>query len=347
MTRSAILVAFALALCACGDVRDAQSADQPDVASDTSLYDDSTLAYWQGRYEPNIRYNLDSLILPALSSSERRAVRMLSLQLPLRDEYDPLAYYVPRQSSTIVMSILSIKFMDDLAIASVWLVKNDYSIESIAYYCDVVKYRNAASGDGDFYKDPLSALGIPADALADKWVDETSQNVLKSAVVFILAHEIGHVIGGHSPDASVELRQQHEMEADRFAVRIFRQIGVAPIGAVPFFLTATHLAPHRGDFDTDSAWKSWQLTEASHPLSGQRLSALASQLRVAPRNFTRYDKNPDAAVRTILAASDQIDSIGLLLDDKDLQRHASIVGRRIPLSELRPRRPGKTWLPDD
>jgi len=110
---------------------DAPAAARPDQQGEPyrSLYDDSTLAYWKARYEPNLRFNLDSLILPLLSTRETQAVDDLTLELPLSEPRDPLAFYVLRPPPTIFLSILSIKFLDDLAIASAWLAVNDYSVE--------------------------------------------------------------------------------------------------------------------------------------------------------------------------------------------------------------------------
>jgi hypothetical protein len=340
------IVALATSLHACSEAPAASRSSQAGERYG-SLYDDSTLAYWKTRYEPNIRYNLDSLILPLLTTREEQAVGNLSLELPLRDDRDPLAYYVLGPPPTIVVSILSIKFLDDLAIASAWLATNDYSVESMAYYADVLKYRRASDFTGNRYPAPLHALGIPANALSDKEVDFISQEVLKGTIVFTLAHEIGHVVGRHSPNVTIDVRRRYEMDADRFAIDVFRRMGLAPVSIVPFFLIATHLQWHRGDFQTEREWMAWQREQASHPLSGQRLRALASELRRAPGEFARNLANPTRAVGAVRSAARQIDSIAPLLDDELLQRHAAIVGRQIPLGELRPRRAGQTWIPRD
>jgi hypothetical protein len=333
-----------IALHACRETRAAQPAG-PFSQGYESLYDDSTLTYWKARYEPNIRYNLERLILPLLTPRERSSITNLALDLPRRDRGDPLAFYVVAPPPTITLSVLSIKFLDDLAIAAAWLAENDYSVESIAYYADVLKYRQASDFDGGRYPVPLRALRIPGNALADRRVDFASQEVLKGSIVFTLAHEIGHAVGAHSSRATANVRQQNEMAADRFAIDLFRRMGLAPVSIVPFFLIMAHLDRHRGDFETEAEWMAWHSAKGSHPLTGRRLRALASELRRAPEEFSRNLPNPSLAIVAVRAAAQQLDGIAPLLDDELLHRHASIVGRRIPLAELRPRRPGDTWLP--
>jgi hypothetical protein len=50
---------------------------------------------------------------------------------------------------------------------------------------------------GGRYPAPLPALQIPGDALGDSVVDEQAQKLLKSAIIFLVLHELGHVLHGH------------------------------------------------------------------------------------------------------------------------------------------------------
>jgi hypothetical protein len=340
MLRPTFFVALSCALGSCGDAPAAQQNFEFETPH-ASLYPDDTLRYWRSRYEPNIRYNLDELILQRLSATERQSAKGLRLDFRLRGSNDPMAYYV--QGPVITISTLSVKFLDDLSIAFVWLMENGFSIETISYYADVLKYRNPAELPAGRYPPPLDALGIPKDALKDPEVDDASQKILKSAIVFILAHEVGHIVRGHSSSAELETRVRFETEADQFATDLFRRIGVVPAGIVLFFLANTHLSCHRGDFDTHGEWVKWVRDSATHPLSGTRLTALASELRRDPGAFVKSEQNPSRLVPGVITIADQIAGMAPLVDDTLLQRHAAIVGNRIPLSELRPRPPGKTW----
>ncbi len=168
----------ALALASAGHATAAQPATAYGESPWASLNDDATLRYWQGRYSPNIRINFDTL-LSHLSARERVVVKRSLLRIGTRDPRDPLAYYALLSPASIHLSTLSIKFLDDIAIASAWLAKHEYSIESVPYYSAVLKYRDTFRFPGHRYQRPLTTLGIPDDALADAFVDDVSQKTLK------------------------------------------------------------------------------------------------------------------------------------------------------------------------
>jgi hypothetical protein len=305
------------------------------------LYDVSTVTYWRTRYEPSLRWNLDRMVLPTLTQDELKAVHGVSLRIPLRHEDDPFAYFVSGAPPAITISVSSIKFLDDLSIALAWLDRHRFSIEVIPWYASVLKYRDSSEFPGGRYPLPLDALAIPDDALADAAVDQLAQKLLKSAVLFMLAHEIGHIIHrhrGNGPGVPRADWQENELAADRFAMRFFREVGIAPVGIVPFFLAAAHLVPHRADFESDCLWTEYLDARAAHPFTGHRVRTLANELRRTPAEFTHREPNRGTAAQRVHIAADQIEGVAPLLDDPDLQRYTAEVGRRIPLSELARRR---------
>ena len=305
------------------------------------LYDVAAVSYWRTRYEPSLRWNLDRMVLPTLSAEEMRVAHGVGLRIPLRHEDDPFAFYVSGAPPAITISVSSVKFLDDLSIALAWLDRHRYSIEAIPWYASVLKHREVSEFPGGRYPLPLEALGIPDDALGDAAVDQAAQKLLKTAVLFMLAHEIGHIVyrhRGNGPGLPRADWQENELAADRFAMRFFRQIGLAPVGIVPFFVAAAHLVPHRADFESEAAWTEYLDDRAAHPFSGLRVRSLADELRRTPEDFTRGEPNRAQAAQRIHIAADQIEGVAPLLDDPDLQRYAAEVGRRIPLAELKLRR---------
>jgi hypothetical protein len=305
------------------------------------LYDAPTAAYWRTRYVPNLRWNLDRLVLPNLTAEEQRAVTGVGAHFPLRDDADPFAYYVAGQPPVITISVSSIRFLDDLAIGLAWLDRHGCSVEPVAQYASVLKYRRPADFPGGRYPLPLPSLGIPGDALRDAAVDQSAQRMLKSAVVFMFAHELGHIIQGHprygTPIGGTDA-QEHELAADRFAIEICRRVGVVPDGVVPLFLAASYLTPHRGDFETESLWNDYLVTEAPHPVTARRLRALVLELSRNPDEFTRREPRRTKAIQRVQVAADRLSAMAPLLEDPDLQRYVAELGRRIPLSELKVRR---------
>lgn len=315
------------------------------------FYDDSTLARLQQIYPANIQWNLDQVILPQLYPAERQRLEGVRLRFPLRDpRADPFSYYSSRrgEQATVSMSILSIKFLDDLAVAHAWLESKGYSAETVPDYLGVLKYRREAAFDSGRYPLPLEALGIPKDATRDAMTDDVATKIVKSAVVFTLAHELGHLHYGHPGYDSTVTRQQaqaNEVEADSFAIEVFRRLGVAPAGVVYLFEVATYYGSNRGDYDSDSAWSFYQRSVATHPLTGTRLQRLSRELRRSPDDFLKYETHLDAARDRVLLIAAQLDSLGRLFDGGDLQRWHRLRGERIPLRELQPRRPGMSWNP--
>jgi len=324
----------------------AQGAQCPQHEID-SPYDAATLAYWKTRYEPNIRANLDSVIAPVLMAGERARLASYVLELPLTGRDEPFSYYTTTGAGprAISLSVASIKFMDDVALAAAWLVRHGYSTETIAYYSAVLKCRLPDDFPGRHYPLPLAALGIPGDALRDPVVDDVAQKILKGAITFVLAHEVGHAVLGHPASGSARLSQVRESQADSFAIAVFRRVGVPPAGLETFFLAATHMALNRGDFLSDAAWTRYVEQDATHPLTGRRLRMLASAMRASPADFTRRERDPAAALNNLRYMADQLDGLAPLLDDPLLQRHTTLIGSQIPLAELAPRRPGNSWLP--
>lgn len=326
---------------ACNDAR-ATDAVRRSAKGYASLYDDSTLAYWQHRYEPNLRADFDQL-LGLLREPERATLRGLTLDIPLRDDGDPFAYYA-EGGSRIVMSALSIKFFDDIAQATSWLLSNNYSNESVAYYVSVLKCRGPESFPHGRYTPPLRALGIPTNVLADSFVNDVSLKVLNGAIVFTLAHELGHIVLQHTPAGTSAAQQLQESEADNFAVNMFRRLATPPMGVETLFFAATYMSKNRGDFSSDKAYADY-IAHASHPVTGARLKALASALRRHPEDFAKNQPNLQRSLQLLRSVTMQIDSLGSLYRDPDLQRHTAIVCQQIPLSELGPRRVEHSWFP--
>jgi hypothetical protein len=312
------------------------------------LYDFPTLSYWRTRYEPSLRWNLDRVVVGTLTPEEDRAVAGVSLRLPIRHEDDPFAYFVSGAPPAITVSVSSIKFLDDVSTALAWLHRHGCSTEPIAWYASVLKYRQPGEFPDRRYPLPLAALGIPENALADAAVDQSAQKLLKTAVLFMLAHEIGHILHRHSRSGhaiSGADWQAHELAADRFAIRVFRQSGTLPIGILPFFLTAAHLVPHRADFASEELWTDYLEARVAHPFTSHRLRSLAEELRRAPEEFAKHESNRGRATQRVQSVADQIDGIAPLLEDPERQRRAAGIGRAIPISELRPRKRGSTWTP--
>lgn len=306
-----------------------------------SLYDDAELAHWAERYRPGILSNLDEVLRPVLTREELRRLRDLRIDIPLRAASGhPLDFYA-LASGTVVLPAMSLKFLDDLSVAFAWLNRNGYSPETVQEYVGMLKYGREA--DFGRWPAPLRALRIPEDALKDPAVDGLSQKIFKSAVIFILLHEMGHVLHGHPGYGPLVRRadaRANEAQADAFALEVMRRLPAQPTGMFLFFQLMAYAGPNRGDFDGDAAWRQ-AMERATHPVTPDRMRAIADILRRHADGFAVEYENRRTGRENVLFTADQIALVAETLSDPDLQKLVAMTSRRATLAGLAPRRHGE------
>ena len=312
-------------------------------AADLSkTYDSRSLNYWHDRYEPNLKWNFENLIMNRLTPEERKAVGKVTLRVPLASEGahrgNPLVYYSTVSPPEIVIPTLSVKFLDDLSIASAWLEENGYTLDSVMRYLGMLKYQFPGSFPGVTPPAPLTALKIPSDALKNKNVDETSQKILKSAIAWIMAHELAHVRYKHSYGNNARANQQQEIEADSFATEIFRRNGVAPIGTSFYFFFESYLAINSADFPSQQKWEQY-IKERTHPLTPTRLKLIAENLQKKSEDFTRSEDNQTRAMQAVEESTQRIRDVSGFLADPMMQKGMRAVALSTDNDSLQPKRP--------
>lgn len=134
------------------------------------------------------------------------------------------------------------------------------------------------------------ALGVPSDEIWERdSTDRTktfAQNFLKSAVTWIVAHEMGHIALGHfdqQEEFSNHLEKaQHnrelEMAADEFATILLSRVNLAPIGMAIAIQYYSLLYPIELDYNYEEDWQTY-LANESHPIWPERLDSLAGLFR--------------------------------------------------------------------
>jgi hypothetical protein len=315
------------------------AAASPATARDFSgLYPRGELDRDQPRLESKVR-KIFEIYEAGFTPQQARALAGVRIECPVfggPGEAGLFAYYTRGQ--TVTLSILSLKFLEDLCTAYAWLHVKGFSLETIDEYVNLLKYRDPSSLKGGRFPPPLEALFIPADAFEDAKVNDLSLRFRNSAFAFILGHELGHVYHrhpGYAPGVPRKQARQNEEEADLFALDLMEPTRTLPMGAILFFQAIANYMPNRGDFRDDRAWQTFLESEATHPLNGQRLRALSGRLIAAEGRFAH-----NAAERPIVRfIAEGLVDVAETLDDPDMQRVMVKVAREESLEDLRPRRP--------
>jgi hypothetical protein len=284
------------------------------------LYDASTLRHWQARYTASMKRILDEGFVPVLSPEERRLLSGVQLELPLRDEAF-LNFYT--EGRTIFLPVAALHWLSDIYTAYAWLVLRNYQLEPIEEYVAMLKHKKPAAFPGGAHPAPLTALGIPPNALDDARVDGLSLRLFNSARAFILAHELGHVRFGHQGSSL-----RNEEEADRFALELMRRTGTIPMGVALYF-------------QTTALW--FQGGPPSHPLNAKRLRTMAHRLQATAPDFGRGSPADVESVRFIARGLVQVADY---LDDEELQRCVATSAARASPTVLRPRPKGSPSILD-
>ena len=146
---------------------------------------------------------------------------------------------------------------------------------------------------------PLAAFKLGDWIYKDQHVKDSSNKLCNIIIVFLLAHELGHLVHNHQGGLSGIRSQAQEHEADEYAFDIMAQIGINPIGLVFLFSAAAMM---EGGQDT-------------HPLSGTRVIAAAEQMEKRPRSFIDHlEPDPESWVPRILNEAHKIRDVISLID---------------------------------
>jgi hypothetical protein len=305
-----------------------------------NLYDDATLKYWQPRYSKGLNGNLEDVIFPRLGDQERQRLAGIRIEVPLRvADQEPFAYYTSGPPWVVTISAASLKFFDDFCIAIAWLQANGYSIETASDYVSMLKYRKPAAIGGR-YPLPLDALGIPGNALDDQRVNNIATRIFDEAIFFVLSHELGHALHrhpGYGPGVTRAEARANEAEADAFALDMIQRVEAEPTSMAFWFLMAGHMADGRGDFASEAEYERF-LADATHPLTGERISALADRLVAAGEEFARNETDRAASLARIQWTADQLQQVAGILGDPEVQALISNRGRSMTPAMLGPRR---------
>lgn len=285
------------------------------------MYPASELQRANGVYSPNIHGILFEDIASYLQGDELVTLQRVKLSQPWARTVDPFDFSANSTTGEILFPTFPVKFFDDIAIATAWFERFKCNKESVFDYVAALDFSELD------LPDPLTALKVPQQAYKlDDFVDDVSQKTLKSAMAFILLHELGHVHYRHRSYGAISARQAQaqEAEADHFAMRVLRRMRLPPMGMTVWFMAVSMrdpLAPGS--------------PRQTHPLTSSRLQAIAQELRTRPNDFIEPANQGKMTADTILSVARDIEDIGKLLAEPDLRSFLRERGRIVTLALLR------------
>jgi len=234
-----------------------------------NLYGADELVEMRSYFADQVKTVLSEVVEPALSGKELQIFKTVKMEYPPTAESgDPLDFHV--KDSTVVVPTLSSLFLQDLIVAYFWRETKGCGAEYIPLYLNMLKYRSASSLPGKKYVNPIDAFGIPSPNVATLAKQNTEFGVrfpraYYGAVLFIVAHEIGHIVLQHQGFGSVA----KEIAADNFALDIMAREQIDPTGVWMVFLLSSM----------------WVDSAADHPLNGERIRTLGFRLLGHPQLY--------------------------------------------------------------
>lgn len=288
----------------------------PTAASD--FYTSAELRRVQDRAAPNLEAVLEEDIVGRMPRDLRPQAADIRLVFPETGP-GPLAFYADPGARTVAMPLESIRFFDDVATLIAWIQSRGCAMEP------VMTYLHALLRQRQPLEPPLTAFAIDREtAFADAFTYDVSAKAYSSGLQFILAHEVGHLVLGHRPGLDPAASQRQELEADAFAMEHFARLGAMPAGILFYYLAAWWTDPIGGDepFST-------------HPVSPDRIAAVASRMAAAPMDFAHSEPDPqEGAARVVSVASDMATLARLAADDDMIRLTPFAMHRDFPLSRL-------------
>jgi hypothetical protein len=276
-----------------------------------AFYSTAYLENWKPGFQSGLDQNYQEVVLPLLTPSERLRLGDVRLEFPLFGQTrDAFEFYTQpgAKPARIVLPISSLRFLGDVCLSTGWWRgQQKQGLDPVLGYISRTKYGRAPR------LSLRQAIGVPENAREVPAVQDFTTKCFSSAALFILLHEMGHVMErGRGPGGQAE-----EVAADAFALEIFRRLKTPPTGSVLFFAAAAHAAPTRWDFPTEQAYLK-AVEQSTHPLTSQRLKAISRELTRHAQDY--QDPDPRRGPELARYAGQEILRLADFLEDYGVQR---------------------------
>ena len=300
-----------------------------------NIYDDQELSNLQPRYERGWRNNYNDIFLPVFTPAERARFAQVRIRFePRVPDREPFGFY--SGGDQVVASTASLKFLFEIALAQRWLEMNGFDTATVNQYLTMLRYWDAKRGRPP---KPLETLCIPPESSMNPQIVESAEGIFNDAAYFVLLHEYGHALYRHPGNDMVPPAQSraNEEAADLFALSVFARREAPPAGVPWFFYVTTQLLEFSPDAGSVSQHAS--LAARTHPVSPERLRALARQILAQNNAFAKGFK--PGARNSPMTLALEISQLANLLGDPSVQQISDRIGRTVSPIDLAPRPKGR------
>ncbi len=316
MTLRAILAAVALMAL----------APLPALAQGRALpvYADATIREWAPEYREMVKDNYRRMILNQLSPAEAQRLRALKWDFPA-DPAQVLFDFYARGDGTIVLPVASLLLLKDLATAEAWLTVNGYASQTVLDYLSVIR-RDRLGQWPVRERLPLAALGVPANANDNPSVLERRNENLSKSILFIMGHELGHLVHGLDAQAACRRPSGGERPAGCDLAALQRaEAAAARLTELPF------------EFPSDAQWQEYAKGR-THPLDSARIANVAALITAQRAAFASAFANPVAGGARVDSLVASLRQLAQLLDDRSLGGLQVSWGKTLQPQDLKPRK---------
>jgi hypothetical protein len=274
-----------------------------------------------------LRYVFQVNLLAAMTPTRRAAIADVTLEIPTNfpaeyaaDPGFPLHICADPNRRAIICPVRTIRWLDEYAGTWAWLHKTrgDEAVTLLMLFAAMTV---ASPRAGVYAPGPFQSFRLDAAIYDDDFVKDVSNKCLNGSICFLLLHELGHLALRHSAPATPDASQHQERAADAYALDAMAELHILSLG-VPtlFFATAA-----------------MELGQTSHPLSGNRIGAIAERLETDAFKFVdRNDPHPARTAQKLREHGAALRAIAVpkLIDEAERSQFVALA-RRYRLEDLR------------
>ncbi len=312
------------------------------------VYADATIREWQPEFRDVVHDNYKRMVAPQLSPVEAERLRTLRWEFPA-DPARVLFDFYTRGDGAVFLPVASLLLLKDVAAAEAWLTVNGYSSQAVLDYLSVIRMDRLGQWPVR-ERLPLAALGVPANASDNPRVLERRNENLSKSVLFIMGHELGHLVHGLDAQAAcagpagdarpagcdLAALQRSEAAADAFAVELFRRMGLVPSASNFFFVMSSRLHKLPFEFSSDAQWQAYAKAQ-THPLDSARVAHVAALIKADRTAFASL-LSPATGGARVDGLVDELRRLAQLLNDRNLGGLQVAWGKTVEPQDLKPRR---------